>query len=354
MSRKPNVAIIIVNWNGLAHLKLLLPSLSKQGNQWQTVYIVDNHSTDQSVSYIKKTFPAVKLIALSANLGFSGGNNRGIEQALADGHDYIFLLNNDTKVKPNLISRLVDFMEGHPRVGIAQPKLLLLDHPERIDSCGSWLSRTGFLLHYGVEELDQPKYNKNQPMFTIKGAAMMIRRQTLVDVGLFDHDFFAYFEETDLCWRAWLAGWKVYYAPVSVVYHLMGGSTKLIGSPVINYHSYKNRINSLIKNLALINLVWILPLHLILIISFSFAYFLTFHGRSGWSIYRAIGWNIMHLPATLKQRQAIQQSRIISDRQLFPIIMRPIPWKDTVSFAFRIFTGKRKTEIIAQRAQSKQ
>lgn len=347
MTRAKKVAVIMVNWNGLEHLKLSLPSLAKQSYMSHSVYLVDNGSSDGSIAYVKDNFPQVKLIESGRNLGFAGGNNLGMKEALADGADYLFLLNNDTEMKSNLIARLVDFMEGHPRVGIAQPKLLLLDHRERLDSGGSWLSKTGFLIHYGCEEKDGPQYDRPVQVLTVKGAAMIVRRETIDDIGLFDEDFFAYFEETDLCWRAWLRGWRVYFAPVSDVYHKIGGSTKKIGSPTINFHSFKNRIMSLIKNLEGTNLVWILPLHLILVLGFSVIYFAALRGRSGLAIYRAIGWNIVHLPSTWRKRHAIQSSREINDRRLFKIIVKPIDWAETFDFARRYFIGEKKSDLIA-------
>lgn len=347
MPRKPRLALVMVNWNGLEYLKLSLPSLQKQTYRPFSIYVVDNHSSDASLPYIKNNYPAVKLIEAKKNLGFAEGNNVGIRQALVDGADYLMLLNNDTEVSANLLTRLVAFMERHRRVGIAQPKLLLLDYRDTIDSCGSWLSRTGFLIHYGCEEKDRGEYDKPTKVLTVKGAAMIVRREVISEVGLFDPDFFAYFEETDLCWRAWLAGWQVYYAPVAVVYHKIGGSTKKIGSPTINFHSFKNRIMSMIKNLAWYNAIWIVPLHLILVLGFSIIYFAALRGRSGLSIYRAIGWNIIYLPKTLQKRRAIQRQRRLSDRTLFPIIIRPINWSETFDFARRYFVGEKKSDLIA-------
>lgn len=352
MAHKPILSIIIVNWNGLEHLKISLPALRNQRYSPTKVYLVDNASSDGSVEFIKEHYPEVILIVNEKNLGFAEGNNRGIARALEDGCDYVFLLNNDTNMKSNTLNSLIDYMEKHPRIGIAQPKLLLLDNPDTLDSCGSHLSRTGFLLHVGVEEKDAPRYNKVIPLFTIKGAAMIMRRTMLDEIGFLDPDFFAYFEETDLCWRAWLYGWKVYYAPVATVYHKMGGSTKKIGSPTINYHSYKNRIMSYIKNLSWYNLIWMLPLHIILIIGFSFIYFVALRGKSGFSIYRAMYWNIANLSKNLKKRKQIQSERVVTDKVLFPIIMRPIPWTETLAFASRIFLGVRKTEQLARKGKA--
>lgn len=347
MPKQPKVAVIIVNWNGLEHLKLSLPSLQRQTYRYFKITVVDNQSTDGSVDYIRRRFPAVKIIESGINLGFAAGNNLGLAQALAQGADYLFLLNNDTETKSNLLKQLVDYMENHPSVGIAQPKLLLLDYRDTLDSCGSWLSKTGFLIHYGCEEKDGPAYDQPKPMLTVKGAAMIIRQQTLRDVGLLDPDFFAYFEETDLCWRAWLRGWKIHYAPVSEVYHKIGGSTKKIGSSIINYHSFKNRIMSLIKNLAWYNVIWMVPLHILLVIGFSFIYFAGLRFRSGWAIYRALAWNIIHGLSTLKKRRAIQRQRQIGDRALFKIIVKPVDWTDSFDFARRYFVERRKTDMIA-------
>lgn len=343
MAMTDSVAVIIVNWNGLEHLLISLPDLHKQTYKSLTVYVVDNASSDQSVATVREQFPWVKVIVLKQNQGFAGGNNVGIEQALADGHDYIMLLNNDTTFGTSVIGDLVEYMKSHPKVGIAQPKLLLMDHRDTLDSCGSYLSKAGFLLHVGVEEKDGPKYSKAMPMFTIKGAAMMIRRAVLDQVGAFDDDFFAYFEETDLCWRAWLAGWQVYYAPVTTVYHKMGGSTAKIGSPTINFHSNKNRLMSLTKNLAWYNAIWMVPLHVLLVIGFSFFYFAALRGKSGLSIYKGIGWNITHFAAIMKKRRAIQKSRVMSDKELFAFAVKPIQWRESFAFMFRLVLGVRKT-----------
>lgn len=341
------VGLIIVNWNGLEHLKLSLPSLNKQTHQKLQVYVVDNRSSDGSVAYIKRYWPTITLIEAEKNLGFTGGNNLGIKQALADGADYLLLLNNDTEVAPDMVEKLVAYMDSSPKVAIAQPKLLLMDYRDTLDSCGSWLSKTGFLLHYGCEEKDGPQYSKITPIFTIKGAAMIVRRQLIDEVGMFDDDFFAYFEETDLCWRAWLAGWQVSYAPVTTVYHKIGGSTKKIGSPIINYHSFKNRIMSLMKNLQWYNLVWMLPLHTVLVIGFSFIYFAARRWQSGLSIYKAIFWIFAHSGRIWQKRRQIQASRKISDAELFKTIMHPIDWMDSLDFARRYFVGKKKSDMIA-------
>jgi GT2 family glycosyltransferase len=346
-SKPPQVGLIIVNWNGLEHLKISLPSLQHQTDKNLTVYVVDNNSKDDSVKWMKKEHPEVVIIEAGKNLGFAGGNNLGIERALADGVDYTMLLNNDTEVEPDLVKNMVDYMEKNKKVGIIQPKLLLMDYRDTTDSCGSWLTKTGFLIHFGCEEKDGPLYSVDTPIFTIKGAAMMVRRVTLEKIGLFDDDFFAYFEETDLCWRSWLHGYEVHYAPVGIVYHKIGGSTKQIGSPVINYHSFKNRIMSLIKNLETKNLVWILPIHTVLIIGFSFIYFLAGRGRSGLSIYLAIGWNIAHFKENLAKRKEIQAARVIGDDDLFKIIMQPVNWQESFDFSRRYFIEKKKSDLIA-------
>lgn len=337
--------MVIVNWNGLEHLKISLPSLANQTYKPLKIFIVDNNSTDGSLEFVKKNFPQMELIEAGSNLGFAGGNNKGIERALAQGYEYIFLINNDTDSKPTVVSRMVDYMEKHPKIGIAQPKLLLLDHKDTIDACGSWLTKTGFLLHFGCEAKDGPQYDKPQPVFTVKGAAMIVRREVLEHVGLLDDDFFAYFEETDLCWRAWLEGWKVYYAPVTEVYHKIGGSTKKIGSSTVNYHSFKNRIMSMVKNLAWYNALWMIPYHSLIVFGFSFIYFAALRGKNGFGVYRALWWNLVHLPANLKKRRPIQQSRQVTDKELFRTVMRPIDYREVFDFAPRFFAGKKKTEL---------
>ena len=350
---KPLVAVIIVNWNGLKYLPACFDSLDQQDYPAMRVYLTDNGSSDDSIKYLQARSNPPTILASAVNLGFAEGNTLAIKRAIKDGAEYIFLLNNDTRCQANVISQLIDFMSTYPKAGIAMPKLALMDYPERLDSCGSAFTRTGFLEHIGCEELDGPEYSVPKLVFTVKGAAMLIKTEVINKIGYLDPDFFAYFEETDWCWRAWLAGYQSWYAPVATVFHKIGGSTGFIGSPTINYHSFKNHQMSQIKNLELANLLTILPVHLLAVIGFSVIYLLFGKWRNSLAVYRAIGWNIRHLSSNLKKRRSIQAKRQVSDQELFAQVLYPISWRYLIDFGGRFFKGKRKVDLIAAKQGSR-
>lgn len=320
---KDLVSIIIVNWNGKKFLKKCFSSLEKINYPNYEIILVDNGSTDGSVEYIKKNFPQVKIIQNKENLGFAEANNIGYQQAKGK---YILLLNNDTEVTPDFLNRLVTVLKSDEKIGVVQPKILLSSQPSKIETVGSYLTSTGFLYHFGWEkDAKKPKYNLRQEIFSARGACMLIKKEVVEKVGLFDKDFFAYFEETDFCWRTWLAGYKIIYVPNSVICHKGGGTASRISLPFIDYHSFKNRICTLIKNLELKNLLKILPLHLLLCLGISFFFFLKGELKHGFAILRGIGWNIKNLRKNWQKRRIVQrQIRKIPDKELLPKIKRKV------------------------------
>ena len=201
--------------------------------------------------------------------------------------DYILFLNSDTTVEPLFLSELVEFMETHPDVGGCEPKILWMKDPSRLDSIGDYLTWTGMLYHDGYlapdENLDSPF-----PIFSAKGACMMFRASVLREVGVFDEKYFAYFEETDLCWRVWLSGRKIYFVPQARIVHLLAGTSRSTDSYLINYHSFKNRIHSMLKNFGLLEALRVLPVHLVLCLGVTALYALQGHHRKAWAILSAI------------------------------------------------------------------
>lgn len=258
------VSIIIINWNGKKHLEKCLPSIKKQRYKNIELIIVDNASVDDSVFYVKKVFPKAKIIINPTNLGFSEANNIGYKKANGD---YILFLNNDTDVTKDFLIELISNIEKDEKIGGAQSKILFMEKKDTLDSVGAFLTTSGYLYHYGAIKKDSKKYNHKISLYSAKGACMIFKRAVLkkieVEGKIFDPKYFAYFEETDLCHRVWLAGYKIMYIPSSVIYHKVGGtSTKMVNS-FIQFHSFKNRIRSHIKNLGTVNLIKILFLHLL-------------------------------------------------------------------------------------------
>lgn len=310
--RHPKVSIIVLNFNQVKVTLDCLRSLFKITYPDVEIILVDNNSKDSSVNSIKTKYPKIKLIENHENLGYAGGNNSGLTYCKGD---YILILNNDTKVDPNFLEPLVEGMQKDSKLGVVQSKILVMDKPTLLDSVVSFQTVTGFLYHQGYLDKDGPKHQHFLYSFSAKGACMLINRKAL-KLGLFDNDYFAYFEETDFCWRTWILGYKVGFEPRSIIYHKMGVTSAKMSRSFIHYHSFKNRIRTILKNAEVKTLVWMLPIHLSL--CFLLAIFFLFSERNGTkSIVKAFWWNIVKLNETLKLRSKIQSARKISDDQIF-------------------------------------
>jgi GT2 family glycosyltransferase len=321
------VSIIIVNWNGLKWLKDCLPTLAKQTYKSIEIILVDNASDDASVTWIKKNFPHVAIISSRTNKGFADANNIGFDSAKGE---YILFLNNDTRATPTFVEELVQVFTHDGKIGGVQSKLLLMDDTSRLDSIGAFLTPTGFLYHYGFMNRDKKEFDREINLYTAKGAAMMFKRSVLdmvkVNGKLFDPDYFAYFEETDLCHRVWLAGFKIVYGYKAIIFHKMGGTSTTMDNAYIQYHSFKNRICTYLKNLEVINLLTILPFHLLCCQFFACMYLLRGKLNVSLAVQKAILWNLIHLRSTWQKRMIIQRSvRKVHDKQYFPFIYKTAP-----------------------------
>lgn len=318
------VSVIIINWNGKHWLLKCLPSLQKQDYRNIEIIIVDNGSTDGSVQWIKKNYPEIVIIRNGENLGFAQSNNQGFRKAKGK---YVVFLNNDTTVTKPFITELIKILERDPSIAGAQSKLLLMDDHTRLDAVGAFLTGTGFLYHWGFHAKDTPSLDKEIELYTAKGACMIFRKNVLDKVAIhgniFDPLYFAYFEETDLCHRVWLAGYRIVYASKSVIYHKAGGTSTGMVSAFIQYHSFKNRIQSYLTNLGVPALIRIMPLHIALTLGFAASAVLRGRFRLGVAVVRSVTWNISRIRGTLKKRKFVQSKiRVLPDKELFGHIMK--------------------------------
>jgi GT2 family glycosyltransferase len=213
----PPVSVIIVNWNGMDYLKDCLDSLRAQTFPDFEVILVDNGSTDGSVQYLRENYPGwVRVLPNPRNEGFSGGNNRGIRAASGK---YIVLLNNDAQADARWLEELVKVAEKNPRAGMLASKIYLQGQPKILDNVGHLIYRDGLNRGKGRLEVDQGQYEVIEEVLFPSGCAALYRREMLEEVGLFDEDFFAYGDDTDLGLKGRLAGWKCLYVPKAVVHH---------------------------------------------------------------------------------------------------------------------------------------
>ena len=333
MKSKPLISVIIVNWNGESLIDDCLTTLLSQNYTSIEVLFVDNNSSDNSEKVVKK-YKKVKFIQTGANLGFAGGNNYGLKYAKGT---YVLLLNTDTKVSNDFLAKMVEKIESDNELGIVQPKLLYEN--DRINSIGAYLTNTGFLYYPGYDKNGKlKKYNNEEYVFSAYGACMLIRKSVIEEIGLFDDDYFMYFEETDFCMRAWLAGWKILYIPNASIHHKGAASSKKFGLERMIYHSFKNRICTYIKNFEFLSLVFILSIHIIACEVASLMYLIT--GRFGYAsaVQKALWWNIISFKSTLKKRKTVQKSyRKISDKEYFKHVFR----YPRMSYYLYLFKGLR-------------
>ena len=311
--------MVIVNWNGLDEIRGCLESLRACGQALELI-VVDNGSTDGSIAYLRAQ-PDIRTIEQGYNTGYAPGNNAGMAQSSGE---FVLLLNNDTRVAPSFLEPLLQAMRENPDVGACQARLLTTDEPPRVDGLGSYLTWSGFLYHY---RYGKPDTGPGSPfeIFAAKGAAMMLRRTTLEQVGAFDGDFFAYLEDSDLSWRIWLNGWRILCVPASCVWHRGGVTARRLPSTLVTFHSFKNRLCMLLKNPAGLTLWRMLPAHLALMVGLMLVELARGRARVAAAIARALGWNLRRLPQTLRKRREVQrQVRRVSDRALRARLFRRV------------------------------
>lgn len=296
-------SVVIPNWNGKAVLKPCLDSLMAQ-TQNIDISVVDNGSTDGSADFIKQNFPTVKLVQLDKNQGFAGGVNAGIKQAMADQADYIALFNNDAVAEKNWAANLLKSIQANPKAGIVTGKLLRSDKTH-LDSTGECYSIWGMPFPRGRNEVDSGQYDNQPEVFGATGGASLYRAEMLKQIGLFDERFFAYFEDTDISFRAQLAGWKVIYEPSAVAYHAIGSTSSKLGD-FTTYHSVKNFMLLYAKNMPT-------KLYLKYLLLFGLQLFRLGLGSllKGKIVAFTKGfWAALKLhPSTTKERQRVQSSR---------------------------------------------
>lgn len=257
--REPLVYIIILNWNGKEHLKDCLPSVATTNYPNFKTVVVDNGSTDGSQEFVKRYFQNIELLENGKNLGFAEGNNVGVRYALNQGADYIALLNNDTEVDQNWISELVKVAESDPNIGACATKMLMFYARTVINGVGNSMALFGGAWDRGLGEKDVGQYGNIEEVFGACAGGMMVKREVVEEVGLFDKKYFIYFEDIDWAWRIRLFGYNIVYVPSAIVYHKFGASTGGPQSVRRLYLAHRNKMRNILKNYGRKTLRKVLP-----------------------------------------------------------------------------------------------
>jgi GT2 family glycosyltransferase len=216
----PSVAVIVLNWNGTEDTVECLRSLLRVDYRRCEVVVVDNGSRESPRERVQREFPSVTYLETPLNLGYAGGNNVGIRHALAQGHDYVFVLNNDTIVEPDFLTQAVAVAESTPLLGVLGIKILAFDRPGRVwVAYGQVTYRQSLVRLIGYYEEDDGAFETQVDVDWVPGTAMLFPRHALERVGLFDETFFAYHEDVDWCTRARELGLRVIFTPRARIHH---------------------------------------------------------------------------------------------------------------------------------------
>lgn len=261
------LAIVILNWNGTDYLRQFLPSVFTTSYPNYQVVVVDNGSTDNSVAMLRAEFPAVKIIELSENYGFAKGYNEGLKNITAD---YYALLNSDVEITADWAGHIITLMEGDREIAACQPKILQYANKQYFEyagAAGGYIDSFGYPFARGRVfdfcEKDTGQYDAVSEVFWASGAAMFVRADIWHRLNGLDEYFFAHQEEIDFCWRIHHLGYKVYACPLSVVYHV-GGGTLPKGNEKKVYLNFRNNLIMLAKNLPPVKRVVIILFRMVL------------------------------------------------------------------------------------------
>lgn len=305
--RRVRASVIIVNYNGRNYLEMYLSSLLSTLTQDDEILLIDNASTDGSAEYVEQAFPQVQVIRNQANRGFGQANNQGARQTAGK---HLVFLNPDTRVDPSWLEALVEALEGDPQAGLATSRILLMACPERINTCGNEIHYTGLTLCRGMG-MDRDVFDEAGEVDAVSGAAFAVRREVFEELGGFDERFFLYLEDTDLSWRARLAGYKCLYVPQSIVYH----DYTLRFGPAKTFYQERNRYLILLKTLQWRTLLVLWPALLVAeVVTWGFV--LLRERRRLANKLRAYAWIIAHWGQVMQSRRQVQALRRVRDRDL--------------------------------------
>ncbi len=333
-----DVSVITVNWNGRGHLEVLLPSLLPLGPG--EVIVVDNGSTDDSVEFLRRRFPQVRILRNQRNLGFASPCNQAAQTARGP---VLAFLNNDMRCHPEWIAAAVPKLESAACVASR-----ILDwEGVRIDYNGSSLQYLGYALQRDLGELVASVSTPDRVLFPC-GGAMFIHRDVFLEMGGFDEDYFAIFEDVDLGWRLWLSGREVRLAPHSCVYHRGHGTFQAHSLPKMRYLMHRNALLTIVKNYDSDHFRRIVPLAVLLALKRAVrcsgvnreAFYL-WHDTAtrvleakdpqalenlldAFNHLVAVDDMIQLLPRILEKRRRIQAARRRTDAELFALFSDPL------------------------------
>jgi len=316
----PEVAVIVLNYNGTQFLKNCFDSLRKTTYRSMQMIMYDNNSTDQSISFVQQNYPEVKIVRSFINGGYSRAYNEAVKHTDAK---YAVFLNNDVEVHSGWLEPLVTLAQSDEKIAALQPKLLWLIDKTRFEyagSAGGEMDKYGYPFLRGrifsTIEFDEGQYDDVKEIFWASGAALFIRTDVFRNCLALDETFVHHMEEIDMCWRIHLLGYKIKVVPESIVYHY-GGATIISDSFKKMYWNHRNSMFMLFKNLDDRNFFYILFRHYLFDIAAVIHSVYTFAFKRGIAIIYAYLWLLVNIPLLYKKRREVQKLRCVNDDVIF-------------------------------------
>lgn len=307
------VAVVILNWNGKSFLQKFLPSVLNNIPNYAEVFVADNHSSDDSIAFLKQNYPQVNLVINNENGGYAKGYNDALKQINAQ---YYILLNSDIEVSQNWIEPIIQLMDKNTEIAACQPKILSYHHKQEFEYAGAgggYIDKYGYPFCRGrifqeIEE-DQNQFDDSVEVFWASGACMFVRAELYHELGGLDDDFFAHMEEIDFCWRAKNAGYKIFYEGKSVVYHV-GGGTLHKSNPKKTYLNFRNNFYLLYKNIEGKRLIPVFFWRLILDGVAGIKFLIDGDYKDTYAIFKAHLNFYTSLPSLYKKRRELKQNKV--------------------------------------------
>ncbi|MCX7878874.1 MAG: glycosyltransferase family 2 protein [Ignavibacteria bacterium] len=318
------ITVIIPNYNGVGHLRICLPSLKKQTVNDFRLIVIDNGSTDSSVDYILSQFPECILIKKNYNSGFASAVNDGIKKAFEiENSAYILLLNNDIELKENFLEVGLKTFREFPDISSVAVKMLNYQNREIIDDCGDFIKKNGgspFARGHGEKDIGQ--YDKSEYIFGACAGAAFYKTDLFRKVGLFDEDFFAYYEDIDFSFRAQLTGRKCLYQPEAVCYHIRGGTSSVATYGFQTEMCERNLVIMRFKNYPLSLYILYQPLFFLARMKRYYGFAKNSSLKIMLKAVRGYLRGLLKIPSKLSERIRIQKSRTISTKEVMELFSK--------------------------------
>lgn len=331
-----DISIVILNWNGKKLLEKFLPPVVKYSPEnMADIFVADNGSTDDSIDFLNRKFPQVKIIKLTKNWGFAKGYNLALQKLQSK---YFVILNSDVEVTENWLSSPIKILKSDEKIAAVQPKIKSYHNKDFFEYSGA---AGGFIDKYGYPfsrgriidhiEKDKGQYDNEKSIFWTTGTAMFVKAEIFQKFSGFDEDFFAHMEEIDLCWRLKNAGYKLIYTPQSVVYHVGGGMLPY-QHPMKIFLNYRNNLYMMYKNLPKNKLFCTIFSRLFLDALSAFSYLIQFKFSFVFSVFKAHFSFYFALFKLRRKRKIVQNSAVV--------FQHPEVYKKSIIWSY--FIGKKK------------